>query len=132
MRTWAHGSRSITFTTSGTSGAPLQCTHRWASNAQELDAQAALFADRQRIVGLVGPRHIYAVPLMGANEGLRLKAFVVVQAGVTGATLRPALRLWMQARLSTAEMPANIVFEDALPRNAYGKLANWTTQRDRA
>lgn len=312
MRAWAHGSRSITFTTSGTSGAPVQCTHRWASITQELDAQAALFADRQRVVGLVGPRHIYgflfcallprwlgvpfvdgrgaapaglasvsrpgdllvgfpmrwelaapagkwpedvtgvtstgpiaaatvaalrqrglarmvevygsseiggvawrenpadplrpyphwsldgdctlartdpevpglthrvvspdtlharaggfdvtgrrdgavqvagsnvscahvasvlgahpdiqscAVRLMGASEGLRLKAFVVVHAGVERATLRPALRLWMQARLSTAETPANIVFGDALPRNAHGKLADWTTQRDQA
>jgi 4-coumarate--CoA ligase len=59
MRAWAHGSRRITFTTSGTSGAPAHCTHRWSSITQELDAQAALFAGRQRVVGLVGPRHIY-------------------------------------------------------------------------
>ncbi len=310
MRAWANGSRSITFTTSGTSGAPAHCTHRWASIAQELDAQAALFADRQRIVGLVGPRHIYgflfcvllprwlgvpfvdgrgaaaaglarvsrsgdllvgfpmrwdlaapsgrwpddvtgvtstgpiaaatiaalrqrgigrmvevygssetggvawrehpaeplrpyphwsldcdcalvrsdpevpgltyqvespdtlraraggfdvtgrrdgavqvagcnvscahvarvlgkhpdiqscAVRLMGAHEGARLKAFVVVRAGVASETLRPLLRRWMRTLLSTAEMPANIVFGNALPRNAYGKLADWTTQRD--
>lgn len=312
MRAWAQGSRSITFTTSGSSGAPAQCTHRWALIAQELDAQAALFAGRQRVVGLVGPRHIYgflfcvllprwlgvpfvdgrgaapagmacisrpgdllvgfpmrwelaapsgrwpddvtgvtstgpiaaatitalrqrglarmvevygssetggvawrenpadslrpyphwsldgdctlmrgdpevpglthrivspdtlraraggfdvtgrsdgavqvagsnvscahvasvlgehphiqscAVRLMRAHEGSRLKAFVVVRAGVDSETLRPLLRRWIQARLSTAEMPANIVFGDALPRNAYGKLADWTTQPDQA
>ena len=312
MRAWAQGSRSITFTTSGTSGAPAQCTHRWALIAQELDAQAALFAGRQRVVGLVGPRHIYgflfcvllprwlgvpfvdgrgaaaaglarvsrpgdllvgfpmrwelaahlgrwpedvtgvtstgpiaaatiaalhqrglgrmievygssetggvawrenpadplrpyphwsldgdcalmrvdpevpglthriespdtlraraggfdvtgrrdgavqvagsnvscshvasvlgehpdiqscAVRLMGAHEGSRLKAFVVVRPGVASETLRPLLRRWIQTHLSTAEIPANIVFGDALPRNAYGKLADWTTQRDQA
>ena len=310
MRAWAHGSHNLTFTTSGTSGTPAHCTHRWASITQELDAQAALFADRQRIVGLVGPRHIYgflfcallprwlgvpfvdgrgaapaglarasrpgdllvgfpmrwelaapccrwpddvtgvtstgpiaaatiaalrqrglarmvevygssetggvawrenpadplrpyphwsldcdctllradpevpglthrvespdtlraraggfdvtgrrdgavqvggskvscahvasvlgahpdirscAVRLMGAHEGSRLKAFVVVQDGIIEETLRTALRQWMQARLSTAEMPANVVFGDALPRNATGKLADWATQRD--
>lgn len=312
MRAWAHGSRRITFTTSGTSGTPAHCTHRWALLAQELDAQAALFADRQRVVGLVGPRHIYgflfcvllprwlgvpfvdgrgaapaglasvsrpgdllvgfpmrwelaapsgrwpedvtgvtstgpisvttiaalrqrglarmvevygssetggvawrenpadplrpyphwslgwdctllradpevpgltyrvespdtlsaraggfdvtgrrdgtvqvagsnvscahvasvlgehpdirscAVRLMGAHEGSRLKAFVVVRDGITEETLRPALRRWMQARLCTAEMPANIVFGDSLPRNAYGKLADWATQCNQA
>lgn len=308
MRGWEHGSRSITFTSSGTSGVPMHCSHPWAFVAQELDAQAALFADRQRVVGLVGSRHIYgflfcvllprwlgvpfvdgrgaaaaglasvsrpgdllvgfpmrwelaaptgrwpkdvtgvtstgpisaatiaalrqrglnrmvevygssetggvawrenpadplrpyphwsladdctllradpevpgithrvvspdklsaraggfdvtgrrdgavqvagsnvscahvasvlgehpdivscAVRLMGAHEGSRLKAFVVVRSGVVEETLGPQLRRWMQARLSTAEMPANIVFGDALPRNAYGKLADWTTQ----
>lgn len=310
MRAWAHGSRSITFTTSGTSGAPTHCTHRWASIAQELDAQAALFAGRQRVVGLVGPRHIYGflfgvllprwlgvpfvdgrgtapaglgsvsrpgdllvgfpmrwdlaapaarwpddvtgvtstgpiaaatiaalrqhglgrmvevygssetggvawrdnpadplrpyphwslnddgtlaradpevpglthpikppdtlrargggfdvtgrrdgsvqvagtnvscahvasvlaehpdigactVRLMSTHEGARLKAFAVIGTEVAEEALRPALRQWMQARLSAAETPANIVFGDALPRNAYGKLADWTTQRD--
>jgi long-chain acyl-CoA synthetase len=312
MRAWAHGSRSITFTTSGSSGTPAHCTHRWASIAQELDAQAALFAGRQRVVGLVGPRHIYGflfcvllprwlgvpfvdgraaapaglasvsrpgdllvgfpmrwdlaasggrwpegvtgvtstgpitaatvaalrqrglgrmvevygssetggvawrdnpadplqpyphwslnpdctlartdpdapglthrveppdtlsaraggfdvtgrrdgavqvagsnvscahvasvlaehpdiractVRLMSAHEGTRLKAFAVVAAGVAEDNLRPALRRWMQARLSTAEVPANIVFGDALPRNVHGKLADWMMQRDQA
>ena len=69
---------------------------------------------------------------MGAHEGFRLKVFVVVGAGVAGETLQPALRRWMQTRLSTAEIPANIVFGDALPRTAYGELADWTAQRDQA
>ncbi len=59
MRAWAHGSRSITFATSGSTGTPVLCTHSWAAIVQEMDAQAVLFADRQRIIGLVGPRHIY-------------------------------------------------------------------------
>jgi long-chain acyl-CoA synthetase len=59
MRAWAHGSRSITFATSGSTGVPVLCTHTWAAIAQEMDAQAILFAGRQRVLGLVGPRHIY-------------------------------------------------------------------------
>ena len=315
MRAWAHGSRSITFTTSGSSGTPTHCTHPWATIAQELDAQAALFAGRQRVVGLVGPRHIYGflfcvllprwlgvpfvdgrgaapaglasasrpgdllvgfpmrwdlaapwgqwpadvtgvtstgpitaatvtalrqrglgrmvevygssetggvawrdnpasalqpyphwslnsdgslaradaevpglmhrveapdalsaraggfdvtgrrdgavqvagsnvfcthvarvlaehpdiractVRLMSAHEGARLKAFLVMGAGVAEETLRRALRPWMQARLSAAEIPASIVFGDALPRNSHGKLTDWVIgqeQRDQA
>jgi long-chain acyl-CoA synthetase len=73
-----------------------------------------------------------AVRLMSAHEGSRLKAFVAINNGVAEEILRPALRRWLLARLSTAEMPAHIVFGDALPRNAYGKLADWTTQRDQA
>ena len=310
LRAWDHSSHSITFTTSGTSGAPAHCTHRWETITQELDAQAALFADRQRVVGLVGPRHIYgflfcvllprwlgvpftdgrgaapaglasvsrpgdllvgfpmrwelaaplcqwpedvtgvtstgpiaaatitalrqrglarmvevygssetggvawrdnpadplqpyahwslnhdstlaradpevpglthqvecpdtlraradgfdvtgrrdgavqvagsnvscahvasvlgehpdiracAVRLMSANEGARLKAFVVLANGVDEEPLRPVLRRWMQTRLKPAEIPASIIFGDALPRNPYGKLSDWTTQRD--
>ena len=37
---------------------------------------------------------------------------------------------WMQARLCTAKKPANILFTDYLSRNAYGKLADRTTQRN--
>lgn len=72
------------------------------------------------------------VPLMGAHEGSRLKAFVVIRPDVEADALRPALRRWMQPRLSAAELPANIVFGDALPRNAYGKLADRATQRSQA
>ena len=46
--------------------------------------------------------------------------------------MRPALQRWMQARLSTAEMLASIVFCDDLPRHTYDKLADWTRQRDQA
>lgn len=59
MKAWHCGSRSITFSTSGSTGAPVLCTHGWDAIAQEMDAQAALFSGRQRILGLVGPRHIY-------------------------------------------------------------------------
>jgi long-chain acyl-CoA synthetase len=59
MRAWAGGSRSITFASSGSTGVPVLCTHSWAALAQEMDAQAMLFSGRQRVLGLVGPRHIY-------------------------------------------------------------------------
>lgn len=59
MRGWVHGSRSITFATSGSTGVPVLCTHPWADIAQEMDAQARLFAGRKRVLGLVGSRHIY-------------------------------------------------------------------------
>jgi 4-coumarate--CoA ligase (photoactive yellow protein activation family) len=59
MRSWAHGSRRITFSTSGSTGEPEPCTHVWADLAQEMDAHAEMFASRRRVVGLVGPRHIY-------------------------------------------------------------------------
>jgi long-chain acyl-CoA synthetase len=59
MRGWAHGSRSITFATSGSTGAPVLCKHPWADIAQEMDAQTLLFTGRSRVLGLVGPRHIY-------------------------------------------------------------------------
>lgn len=59
LRGWAHGSQQITFSTSGSTGIPTLCTHTWAGISQEMDAQATLFAGRQRVLGLVGPRHIY-------------------------------------------------------------------------
>lgn len=59
MRGWAQGKRRLTFVTSGSTGSPVPHTHPWAMLAQELDAQAELFAGRRRVVGLVGPRHIY-------------------------------------------------------------------------
>jgi long-chain acyl-CoA synthetase len=309
MRAWAHGSGSITFATSGSTGTPVLCTHSWAAIAQEMDAQAVLFAGRQRIIGLVGPRHIYgflfcallprwlgvpfidiraaaptglasvarsgdlvvgfpmrwdlaathgawerdvvgatstgpisaatvmalrgrglarmvevygssetggiawrdepsdvlhpyphwslrsdgqlervdpealgkkqiivppdilaaskggfvvtsrrdgkvqvaganvscahvaalisehpdvaacAVRLMRANEGARLKAFIVLKNTVTEEAALPALRTWMRARLSVPETPMDVVFGSALPRDAHGKLADWPARR---
>ncbi len=59
LRGWACGSRRITFMTSGTTGLSARCTHHWATIADELDFHAQLFSDRRRVLGLVGPRHIY-------------------------------------------------------------------------
>ncbi|UVW26963.1 AMP-binding protein [Massilia sp. H6] len=68
-----------------------------------------------------------AVRLMRADEGQRLKAFVVTHASSTGdmASLRAGLGEWMAQRLSTPECPAAYSFGPALPRQANGKLCDW-------
>ena len=67
-----------------------------------------------------------AVRLMRGDEGSRLKAFVVPNAGAPApALLRAELRLWAAARLSGPELPAAISVGAELPRNASGKLADW-------
>jgi len=59
LRSWAMGSRRLTFTTSGSTGAGKPCAHAWEDVAQELDALAALVPGRARVVGLVPRHHIY-------------------------------------------------------------------------
>ncbi|WP_312517225.1 AMP-binding protein [Massilia sp.] len=73
-----------------------------------------------------------SVRLMRADEGHRLKAFVVprqIDAALPDAaragTLRTELHAWLGERLSAAECPAAISFGAALPRGASGKLADW-------
>jgi len=71
-----------------------------------------------------------SVRLMRADEGHRLKAFVVARAPAPQPTpeleaLRAQLHAWLGERLSAAECPAAISFGPALPRGASGKLADW-------
>lgn len=81
-----------------------------------------------------------SVRLMRADEGHRLKAFVVqrqttvqsaaqADAQVLDAAqadaLRTELHAWLGERLSAAECPAAISFGPAVPRGASGKLADW-------
>lgn len=54
-----HGSGTINFRTSGSSGAPKACSHALASLWQETAALATLFPGTRRIVGLVPSHHIY-------------------------------------------------------------------------
>lgn len=85
---------------------------------------AAYVADVLRLHPAVGDA---SVRLMRADEGRRLKAFVVPRGGVpadTGA-LRAALQAWMGERLSAPECPAAYSFGAALPRQASGKAADW-------
>ena len=67
------------------------------------------------------------VRLMRADEGLRLKAFVVPRGGLPADTdmLRAELTGWMAERLSTPERPSAYSFGPALPRQAGGKLCDW-------
>ena len=69
-----------------------------------------------------------AVRLMRADEGQRLKAFVVARADLPAAdmaSLRAGLTGWIAQRLSTPECPAAYSFGPALPRQANGKLCDW-------
>lgn len=69
-----------------------------------------------------------AVRLMRADEGVRLKAFIVPRAGSldAGQELVGRLRAWIDARLSAPERPKALTFGGELPRSAMGKPADWT------
>lgn len=67
-----------------------------------------------------------AVRLMRADEGDRLKAFIVPRRPNTDrATLLADLGVWIDARLTTPERPRSIVFGDRLPVGLMGKPADW-------
>lgn len=69
-----------------------------------------------------------AVRLMRADEGRRLKAYVVPRLPVDGgqaAALREELAAWMAARLSAPECPSAFTFGVRLPRQSSGKPADW-------
>ena len=67
-----------------------------------------------------------AVRLMRPDEGVRLKAFVVPRAGTDGADLVRRLRSWTDSRLAAPERPKALTAGSQLPRNAMGKLADWS------
>ena len=62
---------------------------------------------------------------MRADEGTRLKAFVVAAEGLAPASLRAELDGWIAERLMPAERPAAFSFGPALPRQPNGKPADW-------
>jgi 4-coumarate--CoA ligase (photoactive yellow protein activation family) len=69
-----------------------------------------------------------AVRPMRADEGRRLKAFVVPAHALDAAglaALRTELLDWCTARLATPERPAAVSFGAGLPRQASGKPADW-------
>jgi 4-coumarate--CoA ligase (photoactive yellow protein activation family) len=75
-----------------------------------------------------------AVRLMRADEGRRLKAFIVPRAPIDDigriddigeAALREELAAWIAARLPAPECPAAFTFGARLPRQASGKPADW-------
>lgn len=66
------------------------------------------------------------VRLMRADEGNRLKAFVVPRAGYEDdLMLAETLAEWASAGLNAAERPATYTFGAALPRQSNGKPADW-------
>ncbi|MFK3740603.1 AMP-binding enzyme [Massilia sp. TN1-12] len=64
-----------------------------------------------------------SVRLMRPDEGVRLKAFVVLREGLS--TSPEALLDWCAQRLSVPERPAAVTFGGRLPRQASGKPADW-------
>jgi long-chain acyl-CoA synthetase len=72
-----------------------------------------------------------AVRLMRADEGARLKAFIVLENPGAQDEVLPALRAWMRTRLSVPETPVDLVSGTALPRDAHGKLADWPARRQK-
>jgi acyl-coenzyme A synthetase/AMP-(fatty) acid ligase len=66
-----------------------------------------------------------AVRLMRADEGRRLKAFVLPHAGEDGAALKMALSRWVREQLASAERPVSFTLGSQLPTNSQGKPADW-------
>lgn len=66
-----------------------------------------------------------AVRLMRPEEGARLKAFVVPEAGADPVRLREALTRFIGAGLPAPERPVALTFGPRLPTGALGKAADW-------
>lgn len=66
-----------------------------------------------------------AVRLMSAEEGRRLKAFVVPKPGADPGVLRTELALWADQHLSAPERPKSYTFGGRLPVNERGKDCDW-------
>lgn len=66
-----------------------------------------------------------AVRLMSADEGARLKAFVVPSPGIDPQALCSELERAMQTRLSAPERPKAWAFGGSLPVNNHGKHCDW-------
>lgn len=58
---WGRNPERLTFTTSGSTGAPKRCTHPVADLVEEVEALAGLVPGRRRIVSTVPAHHIYGV-----------------------------------------------------------------------
>lgn len=56
---WLDTDRTVTFLTSGSTGAPKPTTHEYVLLEQEINAQANLYKGRRKIVGFVPRNHIY-------------------------------------------------------------------------
>lgn len=66
-----------------------------------------------------------AVRPMTAEEGSRLKAYIVPVPGADPDELRERLWAWADARLRAPARPRAYRFGASLPRNAMGKAADW-------
>jgi 4-coumarate--CoA ligase (photoactive yellow protein activation family) len=66
-----------------------------------------------------------AVRAMRPHEGERLKAFVTPIDGLDVKNLREELEVWLEGRLTTAQMPRAFSFGPRLPTNDHGKPCDW-------
>lgn len=65
------------------------------------------------------------VRLMRADEGERLKAFIVAGDAAQAGALPDQLAAWLGRRLPAAARPVSFTVGAALPRNAQGKSMDW-------
>lgn len=85
-----------------------------------------VFPERVRQALLAHPAvHEAAVRPMTAQEGQRLKAFIVPASGADPTVLRDGMARWMSGRLSAPEQPRAFTFGPALPVNPSGKACDW-------
>jgi 4-coumarate--CoA ligase (photoactive yellow protein activation family) len=66
-----------------------------------------------------------AVRLMRAEEGARLKAFVVPRSAGVSPVDSDQLSTWLRGQLQPHERPGSIIVGTELPRGETGKLADW-------
>ncbi len=66
-----------------------------------------------------------AVRLMRPEEGSRLKAYIVLEAGADADTVAHQLQTWMRSSLKAAERATDLTFGASLPRSAMGKAFDW-------
>jgi 4-coumarate--CoA ligase (photoactive yellow protein activation family) len=87
-----------------------------------------VFPERVRQVLLEHPQvEDAAVRLMRADEGVRLKAFVVPRADAGAPEIfTQVLRNWIDARLAAPERPKAITLGERIPRGALDKPADWS------
>ena len=139
---WRAGVDRLSFTTSGSTGRPTRCIQTAAHLGTEVDALAARWPDRRRVLALAPAHHIYgvlftallpdrlAVPCLGAGD---------LGVGELAAALRPgdllvsfperwaylarSLPAWpsgVEGVVSTAPCPADLA--DALAERGLSRL----------
>ena len=66
-----------------------------------------------------------AVRLMRADEGDRLKAYIVLPSRHRSATAKRELEQWIFSQFKAAERPVSLTYGLALPITKLGKLTDW-------
>lgn len=66
-----------------------------------------------------------AVRLMRAEEGDRLKAYIVPKTNYNVRALRLQVERWIYQEFKAAERPVALIFGKSLPVTTTGKLTDW-------